>query len=137
MSDSVLEDIDRSLIRARATRGVAFLVLRYAGIRLLGLASNIVLSRLLSPEAFGIYAITLFLLVLLGFVGDFGLSASLLQQRRAISDADIRTVFTAQQLLVLSLLVVLFLLAPALASSYHLGVSGPWFIRLMLLARLG
>src|SRR3989454_4232864 len=136
MSDSVLEDIDRSLIRARATRGVAFLVLRYAGIRLLGLAANIVLSRLLSPEAFGIYAITLFLLVLLGFVGDFGLSASLLQQRRAISDADIRTVFTAQQLLVLSLLVVLFLLAPALASSYHLGASGPWFIRLMLLAGL-
>ena len=134
--ETVLGDIDRSLIRIRATRGVAFLVLRYAGIRLLGLAANIVLSRLLSPEAFGIYAITLFLLVLLGFVGDFGLSASLLQQRRAISDADIRTVFTAQQLLVLSLLVVLFLLAPALASSYHLGASGPWFIRLMLLAGL-
>ena len=134
--ESVLGDIDRSLIRVRATRGVAFLVLRYAGIRLLGLAANIVLSRLLSPEAFGIYAITLFLLVLLSFVGDFGLSASLLQQRHAISGADIRTVFTAQQLLVLSLLVVLFLLAPALASSYHLGANGSWFIRLMLIAGL-
>src|SRR3989454_10120686 len=110
--ETVLGDLDRSLIRIRATRGVAFLVLRYAGIRVLGLAANIVLSRLLSPEVFGIYAITLFLLVLLGFVGDFGLSASLLQQRRAISDADIRTVLTEQPLLVLSLLSILFLLAP-------------------------
>src|SRR5436190_12425014 len=124
MSDSVLEDIDRSLIRVRATRGVAFLVLRYAGIRLLGLAANIVLSRLLSPEAFGIYAITLFLLVLLSFVGDFGLSASLLQQRHAIRDTDIRTVFTAQQALVGSLLVIFFILAPVLARSYHLGDAG-------------
>ena len=132
--ERVLGDIDRSLIRVRATRGVAFLVIRYAGIRLLGLAANVVLSRLLSPEAFGIYAITLFLLVLLSFLGDFGLSASLLQQRHAITDADIRTVFTAQQVLVIAMLVVLFLLAPALASSYHLGSSGPWFIRLMLIA---
>src|SRR2546422_10340154 len=136
MSDSVLEDIDRSLIRARATRGVAFLFLRYAGIRLLGLAANIVLSRLLSPEAFGIYAITLFLLVLLSFVGDFGLSASLLQQRKAITLADVRTVFTAQQALVGSLLVILFILAPVLAGSYHLGDAGVWFIRLMLLGGL-
>jgi len=136
MSDTVLEDIDRSLIRSRATRGVAFLVLRYAGIRVLGLAANVVLSRLLSPEAFGIYAITLFLLVLLSFVGDFGLSASLLQQRKAISQADVRTVFTAQQLLVGSMLVVLFLLAPALAAGYHLGAMGVLFIRLMLLAGL-
>jgi len=136
MSDSVLEDIDRSLIRVRATRGVAFLFLRYAGIRLLGLAANIVLSRLLSPEAFGIYAITLFLLVLLSFVGDFGLSASLLQQRKAITLADVRTVFTAQQALVGSLLVILFILAPVLARSYHLGDAGVWFIRLMLIGGL-
>ena len=136
MSDTVLEDIDRSLIRSRATRGVAFLVARYAGIRVLGLAANIVLSRLLSPEAFGIYAVTLFLLVLLSFLGDFGLSASLLQQRKAISEADVRTVFTAQQLLVVSMLVVLFLLAPVLAGAYHLGPMGVLFIRLMLLAGL-
>ncbi len=127
-------DIDRSLIRTRATRGVAFLFIRYAGIRLLGLAANVILSRLLSPEAFGIYAITLFLLVLLSFLGDFGLSASLLQQRKAIAQDDVRTVFTAQQVLVVSMLIVLLLLAPALASSYHLGASGLWFIRLMLLA---
>lgn len=74
--------------------------------------------------------------MLLSFLGDFGLSASLLQQRKAITDADIRTVFTAQQVLVAVLFVVLFLLAPALASSYHLGAGGPWFIRLMLIAGL-
>lgn len=109
---------------------------RYAGIRLFGLAANIILSRLLSPEAFGIYAITLSLLVLLSFVSDFGLSASLLQQRKAISELDLRTVFTAQQLLVLPLLVILFFLAPVLAGTYHLGAMGVWFIRLMLLAGL-
>jgi len=133
---SVLGDIDPSLIGGRAVRGVAFLILRYAGIRILGLAANIILSRLLSPQAFGIYAITLSLLVLLSFVADFGLSASLLQQRKAISERDLRTVFTAQQLLVLSLLVILFLLAPVLAATYHLGGMGIWFIRLMLVAGL-
>src|SRR5437588_4359183 len=129
-SGALLEDIDRSLIRARAMRGVAYLFARYAGIRLLGLVANVILSRLLSPQAFGVYAITLSVLVLLSFIGDFGLSASLLQQRKAISEPDIRTVFTAQQLLVGSLLVLLFLLAPGLAQSYHLGAMGVWFIRL-------
>ena len=136
MSELGFEDVDPSLVAGRATRGVLFLILRYAGIRVFALVANIVLSRVLSPEAFGIYAITLFLLVLLTFVGDFGLGASLLQQRKRVSDIDLRTAFTAQQVLVGALLLVLFLLAPLFATIYHLGPQGVWFVRVILIAGL-
>ena len=136
MSELGFEDVDPSLVAGRATRGAIFLILRYAGIRVFALVANIILSRVLSPEAFGIYAITLFLLVLLSFVGDFGLGASLLQQRQRISDTDLRTAFSAQQVLVVALLLVLFILAPRFATVYHLGSMGVWFVRAMLIAGL-
>jgi O-antigen/teichoic acid export membrane protein len=130
----LLKDVDPNLIGRRASQGVLYLLLRYGGVQVAGLAANIALSRLLAPSAFGIYAITLGVLVFFAWLSDFGLGAALLQKRAAMTDEDLRSVFTVQQvvLLVLALLVVLG--APQLAASYHLGSSGEWFLRAMALA---
>lgn len=136
MPDSTVQDADRAVVRIRAARGVAFLVLRYLGVRLLGVVASVFLSRMLSPEAFGIYAITLFVLILFSFVSDFGLGASLIQQRRAVADMDLRTVFTVQQLFVGVLLIGMVLAAPGIASAYHLGAGGVWYLLWMAVGGL-
>ena len=134
MADYLLIDPDPSLVGKRASRGVIYLLLRYGGVQVTGLAANIALSRLLMPDAFGIYAISLFVLVLMAFLSDFGLGPALLQKKSSVTDTDLGTVFTAQQVIVGMLLVVVFVSAPALAAAYHLGPSGVWYFRAIAVA---
>jgi len=113
-----------------------YLLLRYGGVQVTGLAANIALSRLLTPDAYGIYAITLFVLVLMAFLSDFGLGPALLQKRASVSDTDLGTVFITQQVVLAALLLAVLLAAPGLASLYHLGASGVWYFRAIALAGL-
>ncbi len=134
MADDSLIDPDPSLIGKRASRGVLYLLFRYGGVQVTGLAANIALSRLLDPSAFGVYAITLFVLVLMTYLSDFGLGPALLQKKAAVTDTDLSTVFTAQQVIVGALLVVVVIAAPALSDLYHLGSTGVWYFRAIALA---
>ncbi len=111
-----------------------YLLLRYGGVQVTGLVANIALSRLLSPDSYGIYAITLFVLVAMAFLSDFGLGPALLQKQASVSERDLGTVFTVQQVVLGALLIVVFLAAPGLASVYHLGPSGVWYFRAIALA---
>lgn len=129
-----LKDVDPNLIGIRASRGVLYLLLRYGGVQLVGLAANIALSRLLAPSAFGIYAITLGVLVFFAWLSDFGLGAALLQKRSAMTDVDLRSVFTVQQLVLVALALLVVVAAPQLAASYHLGPAGEWFLRVIAVA---
>jgi O-antigen/teichoic acid export membrane protein len=134
--DDLLTDPDPSLIGRRASRGVMYLLLRYGGVQVTGLAANIALSRLLTPDAYGIYAITLFVLVIMAFLSDFGFGPALLQKRESVSDTDLGTVFTTQQVVLGVLVIAVFLAAPGLASLYHLGDSGVWYFRAIAVAGL-
>ena len=129
-----LKDVDPGLIGQRASRGVLFLLLRYGGVQLAGLVANIILSRLLAPSAFGIYAITLALLVIFAWLSDFGLGAALLQKQAQMTESDLRSVFTVQQGVLLLLVIAVFLAAPFLASTYHLGAGGDAYFRAMAIA---
>jgi PST family polysaccharide transporter len=136
LADELLIDPDSSQIGWRARRGVMYLLLRYGGVQLTGLAANIALSRLLLPNDYGIYAITLFVLVMMTFLSDFGFGPALLQKRASVSDTDLGTVFTTQQVALGGLVVAVFLTAPWLSDLYHLGPSGVWFFRAIALGGL-
>jgi PST family polysaccharide transporter len=132
----LLKDVDPDLIGKRASQGVFFLLLRYGGVQVAGLAANIILSRLLAPSAFGIYAITLALLVFFAWLSDFGLGAALLQKQTPMTERDLRSVFTVQQAVLVVLVLTTLLAAPQLSSAYHLGAGGEWFFRAMAIGAL-
>jgi polysaccharide transporter, PST family len=134
LADDLLIDPDPSMIGKRASRGVMYLLLRYGGVQITGLAANIALSRLLTPDSYGIYAVTLFVLVMMAFLSDFGLGPALLQKRERVSEVDLGTVFTVQQIVLGVLLIAVFLAAPGLAAAYHLGDSGVWYFRAIAVA---
>jgi O-antigen/teichoic acid export membrane protein len=132
----LLKDVDPGLIGRRASQGVMFLLLRYGGVTIAGLIANIILSRLLAPSAFGIYAITLALLVFFAWLSDFGLGAALLQKQTAMTDSDLRSVFTVQQAALGALVLAVLVAAPQLAAGYHLGAGGESYFRAMAIGAL-
>jgi len=71
----------------------------------LGLAANLVLSIVFSPQIFGIYITVLSLIGFLNYFSDIGLAASLIQ-KKDIDDIDVATVFTVQQILIIALVIL-------------------------------
>lgn len=85
----------------------------------LGLAANLVVTILLSPKIFGIYITTLSIISVLNYFSDIGLAASLIQKKE-ITDEDIRTTFTVQQLMIITAVVVGFLATHFIKRFYKL-----------------
>ena len=73
----------------------------------LGLTANIVVTILLSPAIFGIYITILSMISVLNYFSDIGLAASLIQKKE-ITDDDVKTTFTVQQILILLIIFTMF-----------------------------
>ena len=71
----------------------------------LGLVANLVLTVLLTPRIFGIYFTVLSVIALLNYFSDIGLAASLIQ-KKDLKDEDIKTTFTVQQILIITLILI-------------------------------
>jgi len=85
----------------------------------LGLVANLILTIVLTPKIYGIYVLTLAIIPFLNFFSDIGLAASLVQKKE-VTDDDIRTTFTVQQILIISIISIAFLLTPFIRDFYHL-----------------
>lgn len=90
---------------------------------LLGLVANIALTILLSPAVFGIYITVLSLISLLNYFSDIGLAASLIQQKE-ITDEDVSTAFTIQQILVITAISIGLLATEFVKNFYTLPLDG-------------
>lgn len=91
----------------------------------LGLVANLVLTILLSPATFGIYITILSMISILNYFSDIGLAASLIQKKE-ITDEDVRTTFTIQQLLILTIITIAFILTSFIMRFYNLPNDGKY-----------
>ncbi|PIZ64909.1 hypothetical protein CO051_04310 [Candidatus Roizmanbacteria bacterium CG_4_9_14_0_2_um_filter_39_13] len=99
----------------------------------LGLIANLVLTIVLAPEVFGIYILTLSIISFLNYFSDIGLAASLVQKDEVTGD-DLRTTFTVQQLLIIILITIGFLLTPVVRSFYDLPSEAMYLYWALLVA---
>ncbi|NUB44937.1 oligosaccharide flippase family protein [Fertoebacter nigrum] len=83
-------------IFARVLRGSAITAGSYAFAQLLRLASNLILTRLLYPEAFGLMALVSVFMVGLMMFSDVGLGASISQNKRGDDPDFLNTAWTIQ-----------------------------------------
>ena len=83
----------RSLF-ARALRGSAFTAGSYALTQVMRLGSNLILTRLLAPDAFGVMALVSVVLVGMVMFSDVGVSASIAQNKRGDDPDFLNTAFT-------------------------------------------
>ncbi|WP_254693209.1 oligosaccharide flippase family protein [Sulfitobacter sp. SK011] len=81
---------------ARAARGSTWTALTFFISQGVRFAANLMLARLLFPEAFGIMALVTMLLVALTLVSDMGISQSIMQSKRGDEPAFMDTAWTMQ-----------------------------------------
>lgn len=83
-------------LRSRALTAGAWTLLWHVASQLLRLAGNLVMTRLLVPEMFGIMTIATTVAVVLGMLSDIGLRQNIIQSRRGDDAAFLDTAWTVQ-----------------------------------------
>ncbi|WP_306152685.1 oligosaccharide flippase family protein [Roseovarius sp. MMSF_3281] len=81
---------------ARVLRSSSWLVLGYGGSQALRLASNLILARLLFPEAFGLMALVNVVTMGLMMFSDVGIGPAISQNKRGDDPAFLNTAWTIQ-----------------------------------------
>src|SRR3989338_11472689 len=99
----------------------------------LGLVANLILTILLSPKVFGIYITVLSIISFLNYFSDIGLAGALIQKKK-ISEDDLTTTFTVQQVLTLILVIIGFICTSFVQNFYQLPPDGALLYQVLLVA---
>lgn len=117
-------EISLETVKSRAVKGVVVLTGRTFLLSALSLVATGLLTVFLSPSEFGIFWIVSAIVNFLAYFGDIGLAAALIQKKELPERKDLTTTFTVQQILVVTLLAILFFLTPFLSRIYGLSGQG-------------
>jgi O-antigen/teichoic acid export membrane protein len=109
----------RGRLRAKMLRGSFFEIGGYGAQQVLRLASNLILTRLLFPAAFGLAALVMVLMTGLVMISDVALCPCVVQSKRGDDPDFLNTAFTIQVLRGLGLALLMFLLARPAAWFYR------------------
>lgn len=119
-------------IKKRVLSSFVSLTARQVALRAMGFISvNIILAKILPVETLGIFNIATAIITFFAFFSDIGLAASLIQKKEGVSEEDIKTTFTIQQLIALVLSLIIILGAPYFGQLYNLNDDGIWLIRVL------
>ncbi len=105
-------------MKARAVRGTTFSILSFGGSQFIRLISNLILTRLLFPDAFGLMALVQVLLIGLDNFSDFGIGPAIIQSKRGTEARFLNTAWTLQIIRGLVLWLVACALAAPVANFY-------------------
>ena len=83
-------------LMARVARSASWIVLGYGASQAIRLGSNLILTRLLFPEAFGLMALLSVITVGLTLFSDVGISPAIAQSKRGDDPAFLNTAWTIQ-----------------------------------------
>ena len=90
------EGLGGNRLMARVARSASWIVLGYGASQAIRLASNLILTRLLFPEAFGLMALLSVVTVGLTLFSDVGIAPSIAQSRRGDDPEFLNTAWTIQ-----------------------------------------
>lgn len=93
-------------------------MISFGGMQAIRLASNLILTRLLFPEVFGIMALVMVVIQGLNNFSDVGITPAIMQSRRGDDPAFLDTAFTMQAIRGVALFAACGLLAPLVAQFY-------------------
>jgi len=103
---------------ARATRSSAYTMGGYMAAQVIRLAANLILTRLLFPEAFGLMALVMLFLQGLQMFSDMGVGPSIMQNKRGDEPEFLNTAWTFQVIRGVLLWLATILMAKPVANFY-------------------
>ncbi|WP_170604447.1 oligosaccharide flippase family protein [Ruegeria arenilitoris] len=83
-------------MKARAIRGTALSIISFGSGQFIRLVSNLILTRILFPDAFGLIALVQVLLIGLDNFSDFGIGPAIIQSKRGTEKDYLNTAWTIQ-----------------------------------------
>ncbi|CAN0627999.1 Polysaccharide biosynthesis protein [Burkholderia multivorans] len=131
IESEVQEDANRNdEIHARAKSGIRTMISRQIFTQVFTFGAGVVLARHLVPADFGLFAIATFFVTTIAQFGSFGLGASLVQNRQEIVERDLSVAFTLQQIVIVSVVILLNIGAGFIGKLYpHQPEALVWLIR--------
>ena len=122
------DEINLEIVKTRTVSGVLALTTRTMLLQIISFVAFAFYGAFFATAQFGTYAIVLAARNFLGYFSDIGLAGALIQKKDRLEDSDLKTTFLIQQVLVILLLVVLYLLTPTLISYYQLTREGVFLL---------
>jgi len=119
-----MEELDIATVTKRSIHGVMALVSRTFVIQAITFITNFLLTVFLTPAIFGVFFVVSAAIAFLGYFSDIGLAAALIQKKEPITQEELRTTFTIQQILVITVVLIALLLSGFIKSFYNLNNEG-------------
>lgn len=119
-----MEELDIAIITKRSIHGVFALVSRTFLIRVISLLASFLLTVFLSPSVFGIFFVVSAVISFLSYFSDIGLAAALVQKKEPITEDELKTTFTIQQLLVVTVVIIALVFSNQIGQFYNLEKAG-------------
>lgn len=114
------EEVSIDTVKQRAARGAAILTVRTILLQAISFFANAMLTVFLEPAQYGVFFLVSAVINFLAYFSDIGFAAALIQKKDNLTNEDLRTIFTAQQVLIIILLTVIVLLTPIIQTFYKL-----------------
>lgn len=127
-----MEEAELGAFKGKLIRGVFALTTRTFILQLIALVSTFILTILLSPAVFGVFFVVSAVISFLSYFSDFGLAAALIQKKAEPTREELVSVFTLQQILIGSLCLFSYFLAPVFTHYYGLDADGIILLRALL-----
>jgi O-antigen/teichoic acid export membrane protein len=121
-------DVDLAQVKTRSVRGLFALTSRTFFVYVISTVATFALTVFLSPEVYGTFFLVSAVINFLSYFSDIGLAAALIQKKERLAKTDLSTTFTIQQILVLTLVSLVFLLTPFIRSIYSLTDAGVFLL---------
>ncbi len=131
-----MEELDIALIKKKTLRGVVALTSRTLLMQIVAIFANFLLTILLTPSTYGIFFVVSAGISFLAYFSDIGLAAALIQKKEKLTDEDLTTTFTIQQLMVGTAVIIALIFSPQIATFYGLNTSGLWLLRALIISFL-
>ena len=113
-------EISLEVVKDRAVKGIAVLTGRTVILNIISFIAQGLLWAFIEPQEFGTFLLVSATINFLSYFADIGLGAALIQKKEKPQNADYKTVFTVQEILVLAIVGIVFLITPLLSKTQSL-----------------
>lgn len=127
-------EFDITAVKKRSVRGMFSLVGRTIIIQTVGFVSNLGLTILLTPKDYGVFILVSAITGFLSYLSDIGLAAALIQKKEAITQNDLKTTFTIQQLIVGSIVISGLIFSHWAGRIFNLQDDAVWLLRILIIS---
>ena len=121
-------EVNLDVIKKRAIKGIAVLTGRTFLLNIITLVAQGLLWAFISPADFGVFILVSATINFLSYFADIGLGAALIQKKEKPQERDFKTVFAVQEILVVTIVLIVFLISPFLTRVNHLSKEAVYLL---------